>query len=94
MKEGSIAPLFFRSVCSFGPVIFLLLFDPPSPRPLNSAALARFDDHVGELLNTWCAAYEVHNGEGLQVLRNAAGRGGGLRVQLVVQGQDLTKEMT
>lgn len=56
---------------------------------MNSAALAGFDDHVGELLNAWRAAYEVHNGEGLQVLRNTAGRGGGLRVQLVVQRQDL-----
>lgn len=53
-----------------------------------SAALAGFHNHVGELLNTRCAAYEVHDSEGLQVLRNAAGCGGGLGVQLVVEGQN------
>lgn len=58
--------------------------------PLASAALARFDHHVGQLLDAWRAAYEVHDGEGLQVLGDAAGRGGGLGVHLVVQGQDLS----
>lgn len=49
-----------------------------------SATLAGFDHHVGELLDSRRAADEVHDGEGLQVLRDAAGGGGGLRVQLVV----------
>lgn len=56
---------------------------------LASAALARFDHHVGKLLDAWRAAYEVHDGEGLQVLGDAAGSGGGLGVHLVVQGQNL-----
>lgn len=85
------------SVCSFGPVIFFLLFPTLtssssfSSSSRSSAALARFDDHVGKLLNTGCAANEIHNSEGLQVLRYAAGRGRGLGVQLVVQGQDLSR---
>lgn len=69
---------------SFGPLAGLVQFY------LSLAALARFDHHVGKLLDAWRAAYEVHNGEGLQVLGDAAGSGGGLRVHLVVQGQDLT----
>ena len=54
-----------------------------------SATLARLDHHVGELFDARCAAHEVDDGEGLQVLGHAAGRGRGLRVQLVIQGQDL-----
>lgn len=69
---------------SLGPLAGLVQFC------LSLAALARFDHHVGKLLDAWRAAYEVHNGEGLQVLGDAAGSGGGLRVHLVVQGQDLT----
>lgn len=59
---------------------------------LQSATLAGFNDHIGQLLNAWRAADEVHDGEGLQVLGNAAGRGGGFGVQLVIQGQNLTGE--
>lgn len=69
---------------SLAPVVSLLL--------CSSAALARFDHHVGELLHARRAAYEVHDGEGLQVLGDAAGRGRGLGVHLVVQGQDLRAE--
>lgn len=93
MKEEkrSACPVVFRSIWSFGPLLFLLFLS-----PLASAALAGFDHHVGQLLHAGRAAYEVHNGEGLQVLGNAAGSGGGLRVHLVVQGQDLSvqRELT
>lgn len=87
MKEEkrSACPVVFRSIWSFGPLFFLLFSS-----PLASAALARFDHHVGKLLHARRAAYEVHNGEGLQVLGNAAGSGRGLGVHLVVQGQDLS----
>lgn len=37
------------------------------------AALAGLDDHVGELLDFRRATHVVEDGEGLQVLRNAAG---------------------
>lgn len=89
MKEEkrSACPVVFRSIWRFSPVLFLLFLS-----PFTSAALARFDHHVGKLLDAWRAAYEVHNGEGLQVLGNAAGSGRGLRVHLVVQGQDLSMQ--
>lgn len=54
-----------------------------------SAALAGFDDHVGELLHFRRSAHVVEDGERLQVLRNAAGGSGRLRVQHVVQAQQL-----
>lgn len=74
-------------VCPFGALLFL-----PFSAPLASAALAGFDHHVGELLDARRAAYEVHDGEGLQVLGDAAGSGRRLRVHLVVQGQDLSEQ--
>lgn len=52
------------------------VFPPPSPLPISSAALAGLDDHVGELLDFRGATHVVEDGEGLQVLRDAAGRGG------------------
>ncbi len=41
--------------------------------PLSLAALAGLDHHVGELLDFRGATHVVEDGEGLQVLRNAAG---------------------
>lgn len=90
-RKWSVCPLSFGAVCSFGPVMSPL---PPSPLPLSSAALAGLDHHVGKLLHACRAADEVHDGEGLQVLRDAAGGGRGFRVHLVVQGQDLTGQNT
>lgn len=84
-KKRSACPLVFTSTCSFAPLSLVLFLS-----SLALAALAGFDHHVGKLLDAWRAAYEVHNGEGLQVLGDAAGSSGGLRVHLVVQGQDLT----
>lgn len=52
-----------------------------------SAALAGFDDHVGELLHFSRSAHVVEDGERLEVLRNAAGGSGRLGVQRVVQAQ-------
>lgn len=54
-----------------------------------SATLARLDDHVGELLHFGGSSGVVKYSEGLQVLGDAAGRGGGLWIQSVVQAQEL-----
>ena len=54
-----------------------------------SAALAGLDDHVGELLHFGGPAGVVQDGEGLQVLGYAAGRGRGLGVQGVVKAEQL-----
>ena len=62
---------------------------PLAPGPRALAALAGLDDHVGELLHLGGAAHVVEDGEGLQVLGNTAGGGGGLGVQGVVQAQQL-----
>ncbi len=56
-----------------------------------SAALAGFDDHVGELLHFSRSAHVVEDGERLEVLRNAAGGSGCLGVQRVVQAQQLPR---
>ncbi len=56
-----------------------------------SAALAGFDDHVGELLHFSRSAHVVEDGERLEVLRNAAGGSGRLGVQRVVQAQQLSR---
>lgn len=56
-----------------------------------SAALAGFDDHVGELLHFRYSAHVVEDGERLQVLRNAARGRGRLGVQRVVQAQQLQR---
>lgn len=63
-------------------------------KPWSSAALAGLNDHVGELLHFWGATHVVQDGEGLQVLRNTAGRGRRLRVQRVVEAQQLQKKGT
>lgn len=54
-----------------------------------SATLAGLYDHVGELLHFGGSSRVVQYSEGLQVLRDAAGGGGGFRVQSVVQAQEL-----
>lgn len=54
-----------------------------------SATLARLDDHVGELLHYGGPSGVVEYSEGLQVFRDAAGGGRGLRIQSVVQAQQL-----
>lgn len=73
-----------------------LPFDPrafePAPGSRGpSAALAGFDDHVGELLHFRRSAHVVEDGQRLQVLRDAAGRSGRLGVQRVVQAQQLRR---
>lgn len=52
-----------------------------------SATLAGFDDHVRELLYFRCSAHVIEDGQGLQVLRDTAGRSRRLGVQRVVQSQ-------
>lgn len=54
-----------------------------------SAALARLDDHVGELLHDRGPSRVVEYREGLQVFRDTAGGGRCLRIQSVVQAQQL-----
>lgn len=54
---------------------------------LSLAALAGFNHHVGQLLHFGRATHIVEDGEGLQVLWDAAGRSRCLRVQSVVQAQ-------
>lgn len=51
----------------------LVLYLVGARRPALSAALAGLHDHVGELLHFRGATHVVQDGEGLQVLRNAAG---------------------
>lgn len=77
-----------------------LPFDPRAFEPASgsvpgsrgpSAALAGFDDHVGELLHFRRSAHVVEDGQRLQVLRDAAGRSGRLGVQRVVQAQQLRR---
>ena len=62
---------------------------PHGPRSL--AALAGLDHHVGELFDFRGAAHVVEDGEGLQVLRNAAGGRRRFGVQGIVQAQQLWK---
>lgn len=57
--------------------------------PVSSATLARLDDHVGELLHFGGSSGVVEYSERLQVLRDAAGGGRRLRIQSVVQAQQL-----
>lgn len=54
-----------------------------------SATLARLDNHVGELLHFRGSSRVVEYCEGFQVLRDTAGGGRCLRVQSVVQAQQL-----
>lgn len=54
-----------------------------------SATLARLDDHVGQLLHFGGSSRVVKYCEGLQVLRDTAGGGGGFGIQSVVQAQEL-----
>lgn len=54
---------------------------------LPSAALAGLDDHVGQLLHFGGPSRVVEDGEGLQVLGDAAGGSRRLRVEGVVQAQ-------
>lgn len=53
------------------------------------AAFAGLDHHVGQLLDFGGTAHVVEDGEGLQILRNAAGGRGRFGVQGVVQAQQL-----
>lgn len=57
----------------------------------NLAAFAGLDHHVGQLLDFGGTAHVVEDGEGLQILRNAAGGCGRFGVQGVVQAQQLRK---
>lgn len=63
-------------------------WNPAAVLPVSpSAALARLDDHVGQLLHFGGSSGVVEDGEGLQVLGDAAGGGGRFRVEGVVQAQ-------
>lgn len=54
-----------------------------------SATLAGLDDHVGELLHFGGSSRIIKYSEGLQVLRDAAGGGGGFWIESVVEAQEL-----
>lgn len=59
--------------------------------PRGLAAFAGLDHHVGQLLDFGGTAHVVEDSEGLQILRNAAGRCGRFGVQGVVQAQQLRR---
>lgn len=61
----------------------------PQSVSLRSATAAGLHNHVGEVLHLRVAAREVEDGEGLHLLWHAAGGDGGIRVQRLVQTQEL-----
>lgn len=75
--------------CPFGCRGVVVVLPVAFPQPSVLAAFAGLDDHVGKLLDLGGFADVVKDGERLQVLGHAARGGGGLRVDGIVQAENL-----